>query len=130
MSVGVGLQFTATLGVGQTQTWFTWGWDPNYFVVWSIRPTSQSSQVRLDSTSMEYESAGVTYWLTISNTGPGPATFEARYYFKTIIPESEWRSLGPDHLSGCVVQVTIDPNNPDRLYAVAQGGGLWTLDSV
>ncbi len=33
MSVGIGTQFTASLAAGQTQTWFTWGWDPNYLVI-------------------------------------------------------------------------------------------------
>src|SRR5439155_22797344 len=88
------------------------------------------AQVRLDKVWLEYGNVGLTYWLTITNTGAWPATFEAKYYYKTIIPEANWRSLGPDHLSGCVVQVAIDPNNSDRLYAVAQGGGLWKLDSV
>jgi hypothetical protein len=130
MSVGVGTQFTANLPSGQTQTWFTWGWDPNYLVIWSARPTTQAAQVRLDAVSLEYGELGITYWLTITNTGSAPATFEARYYFKTIIPEGEWRSLGPANISGCIVQVAIDPNNSDRLYALAQGGGLWRLNSV
>lgn len=130
MSVGIGTQFAASLASGQTMTWFTWGWDPNYLVIWSMRPTSQPAQVRLDQLSLEYTDLGITYWLTVTNTGPWPATFEARYYFKTIVDESAWRSLGPDHLSGCVVQVAVDPNNSDRLYAVAQGGGLWRLDGV
>ena len=130
MSVGVGMQFTASLAPGQTQTWFTWGWDPNYLVIWSTRPLTQPAQVRLDQVSLEYTDLGITYWLTVTNTGPWPATFEARYYFKTIVDESAWRTLGPDHLSGCMVQVAVDPNNTDRLYAVAQGGGLWRLDGV
>jgi hypothetical protein len=130
MSFGIGIQFTASLSPGQTQTWFTYGWDPNYLVIWSIRPTTLVAQVRLDEVSIEYGELGFTYWLTITNSGSSPATFEARYYFKTVIPEANWRNLGPDHLSGCMIQVAIDPNNSDRLFGVAQGGGLWRLDSV
>src|SRR5262249_26223522 len=130
MSVGIGTQFTATLSPGQTQTWFTYGWDPNYFVMWSIRPTTQSAQVRLSQVSIEYGELGLTYNLTITNNGSTPATFEGKYYYKTIIREADWRNLGPDHLSGCMIQVAIDPNNSDRLYGVAQGGGLWKLESV
>ena len=130
MSVGIGTQFTASLASGQTQTWFTWGWDPNYLIIWSMRPTTQPGQVRLDDVSMEYTNLGITYWLTVTNTGPWPVMFEARYYFKTIVDESAWRSLGPDHLSGCVAQVAVDPNDSDRLYAVAKGGGLWRLDGI
>jgi hypothetical protein len=130
MSFGVGTQFTASLNAGQTQTWFTWGWDPNHLVFWSIRPTNSPAQVRLERVQISYDQFGATYTLTISNTGPWPASFEAKYYFKTIIQEANWRSLGPNHLSGCMVQVVVDPNNSDRLFGVAQGGGLWRLDSI
>jgi hypothetical protein len=40
MSVGIGTQFTASLASGQTQTGFTGGWDPNYLLYWSMRPTT------------------------------------------------------------------------------------------
>jgi hypothetical protein len=130
MSFGIGTQFTASLNPGQTQTWFTWGWDPNYLIIWSIRPTIAPAQVRLEKVQISYDQFGATYFLTISNTGPWPATFEAKYYFKTIVQEANWRSLGPNHLSGCMIQVLVDPNNSDRLFGVAQGGGLWRLDSI
>jgi hypothetical protein len=130
MSFGIGTQFTASLNSGQTQTWFTWGWDPNYIVIWSARPTVSPAQVRLERVQISYDQFGATYHLTISNTGPWPATFEAKYYFKTIVQEADWRSLGPNHLSGCMIQVLPDPNNSDRLFGVAQGGGLWRLDSL
>jgi hypothetical protein len=130
MSFGIGTQFTASLNSGQTQTWFTWGWDPNYIVIWSVRPTVSPAQVRLERLQISYDQFGATYHLTISNTGPWPATFEAKYYFKTIVQEADWRSLGPNHLSGCMIQVLPDPNNSDRLFGVAQGGGLWRLDSL
>jgi hypothetical protein len=130
MSFGVGTQFTATLTPGQTQTWFTWGWDPNYLVFWSVRPTNSPAQVRLEQVRLSYGQDGITYNLTISNTGPWPASFEAKYYFKTIVQEQNWRSLGPTHLSGCMIQVVVDPNNSDRLFGVAQGGGLWVLNSI
>jgi hypothetical protein len=130
MSFGIGTQFTASLNPGQTQTWFTWGWDPNYIVFWAVRPTVSPAQVRLEEVQISYDQFGATYHLTISNTGPWPATFEAKYYFKTIVQEASWRSLGPNHLSGCMIQVLVDPNNSDRLFCVAQGGGLWRLDSL
>jgi photosystem II stability/assembly factor-like uncharacterized protein len=130
MSFGIGTQFTATLAPSETQTWFTWGWDPNDLIIWSIRPISSPAQVKLDQLQVECEESGFTYWLTITNSGPWPATFEARYYFKSIIPENAWRSAGPNHLSGCIIQVCVDPGNSDRILAIAQGGGLWKLDSV
>jgi hypothetical protein len=130
MSFGIGTQFTASLNPGQTLTWFTWGWDPNYLVIWSVRPINSPAQVRLERVQISYGEFGATYNLTISNTGSWPASFEAKYYFKTIVQEANWRSLGPDHLSGCMIQVVVDPNNSDRLFGVAQGGGLWRLDSI
>src|SRR5580693_1566169 len=108
MSFGIGTQFTATLAPSETQTWFTWGWDPNDLIIWSIRPISSPAQVELDQLQVECEESGFTYWLTITNSGPWPATFEARYYFKSIIPENAWRSAGPNHLSGCIIQVCVD----------------------
>lgn len=130
MSTGIGTLFTASLGPGQTQTWFNWGWDPNYFLIWSVRPTISPAQVSLDRVQVSYTEVGITYFLTISNTGPWPANFEVKYYFKTIVQESQWRSLGPNNISGCVTQVALDPNNSNRVYALAQGGGLWKLESV
>jgi hypothetical protein len=96
MSVGIGTQFFASLAPGQTQTWFTYGWDINYFLIWSIRPTNSPAQVRLERVQIAYGATGNTYFLTIANTGPRPATFEAKYYFKTVIPEGDWCNVGPD----------------------------------
>ncbi|HEV2379766.1 MAG TPA: hypothetical protein VG206_08200 [Terriglobia bacterium] len=95
MSVGIGTQFAASLAPDQTQTWFTYGWDPNHFLIWSILPTNSPDQVRPERVHIAYEATGVTHFLTIANTGPWPASSEANYYFKTIIPEGEWRNLGP-----------------------------------
>jgi chitodextrinase len=33
-----GVQWTGTLAAGQTQTWFTWGWNPAKHVVWHVMP--------------------------------------------------------------------------------------------
>ena len=45
-------------------------------------------------------------------------------------PVGPWESLGPRHLSCCIVDVAIDPASHDRLYAGASDGGLWRLDSL
>jgi hypothetical protein len=45
-------------------------------------------------------------------------------------PTGPWRPLGPNNLSCCIVDLAIDPSNPDRLYAAASDGGVWRLDSV
>jgi hypothetical protein len=80
-NVQTATQFTATLNPGQGHSWFTWGWPTNWFVVWSVRPLTDGGQVMLDSVDVELGPPGYTYTLTITNTGPQPATFEARYGF-------------------------------------------------
>ena len=110
--------------------WYTFAWDPNQLVIWSIRPTTYPAQVRLESVQVTSDDSGLTYWLTITNNGAGAAAFEAKFYYHTIVDEGNWQSLGPNHMSGCMTQVAIDPNDSDRIFALGQGGGLWLLDSV
>lgn len=119
MSVGIGTQFAASLAPDQTQTWFTYGWDPNHFLIWSILPTNSPDQVRPERVQIAYEATGVTHFLTIANTGPWPASSEANYYFKTIIPEGEWRNLGPPHISGCITRRVRDYSSAKPLPHVS-----------
>ena len=80
-NVNIVTQFTGTLAPGETQNWFTWGWPQNWFVVWSVRPTTDQGEVSLDSLDVELEPTGITYHLSITNTGSQPASFEAKYGF-------------------------------------------------
>jgi hypothetical protein len=41
---------------------------------------------------------------------------------------AEWENVGPKHISGVIRQVVIDPNAPQRLYAVSANGGIWRLE--
>lgn len=41
-----------------------------------------------------------------------------------------WRSVGPRNMSGCVIDVVIDPTERHRLYAATANGGVWVLDDV
>jgi hypothetical protein len=43
---------------------------------------------------------------------------------------ARWESVGPDHISGAMREVVVDPTNRRRLYAVAANGGVWRLDNV
>lgn len=45
-------------------------------------------------------------------------------------PFGPWSSLGPVNLSCCIMDLALDPAQPDRLYAAASDGGVWRLDSV
>ena len=40
-----------------------------------------------------------------------------------------WENVGPRHISGVIRQVVIDPNVPQRLYAVSANGGIWRLSN-
>ena len=45
-------------------------------------------------------------------------------------PQPKWESVGPDHISGAMREIVVDPANHNRLYAVSTNGGLWRLDDV
>jgi photosystem II stability/assembly factor-like uncharacterized protein len=36
-----------------------------------------------------------------------------------------WRSIGPDNIGGRTLAVTLDPQNPNIIYAGSASGGLW-----
>lgn len=74
----VGTQFTANLNPGQTQTWFTWGWSPDWFVTWSVRPTTVNGRIRWN-VDIERGAQGLTYHITVTNTGSIATSFEAKY---------------------------------------------------
>ena len=38
-----------------------------------------------------------------------------------------WRNIGPFNLGGRMLGLTVDPNNPDRVWAGSATGGLWKL---
>jgi hypothetical protein len=75
------VQFTGTLNPGQYQEWTTWGWDREFLVDWSVRPTpGQVGTVALRALAVEAAEDGtLTYWLTVWNVGNRPITFEALY---------------------------------------------------
>ncbi len=56
----------------------------------------------------------------ISSRGTGASLFA----------DPGWQNVGPTNIGGPTLQVIIDPQNNDRLYAVAASGGLWRLDSI
>ncbi|TAN35203.1 hypothetical protein EPN27_04255, partial [Patescibacteria group bacterium] len=45
-------------------------------------------------------------------------------------PAYHWTSVGPANMSGCIVQVVIDPVERHRVYAASADGGAWVLDDV
>ncbi len=77
----VGTQFTATLNPNQTNIWYTFNWSTNWFVVWSVRPTSPSGKIELVKVEVERSNNLFTYFLTVRNTGTLPTAFEALYNY-------------------------------------------------
>jgi hypothetical protein len=80
-NVNINTQFVGTLSPGQSQNYFTWGWPQSWFVIWSVRPTTDGGEFSLDVLDVELEPTGITYHLTITNTSSNPASFEAKYAF-------------------------------------------------
>ena len=37
----------------------------------------------------------------------------------------QWSMLGPSNIGGRIVDVALDPQRPDNVYAAAASGGLW-----
>jgi hypothetical protein len=77
-----GVQWTGTIGAGQTRLWFTWGWPANYHVIWHL----MSNTVANGAPSIEWDVAveranqtQCTYWITVRNKTSQTLTFEGRY---------------------------------------------------
>ena len=45
-------------------------------------------------------------------------------------PSGGWVEGGPADLSGAIYSLSLDPKNPDRLWAAAANGGIWRLDGA
>ena len=45
-------------------------------------------------------------------------------------PDATWENVGPDHISGAMRQIVVDPTAHHRLYAVSANGGIWRLNDV
>jgi len=74
-----GTQWTATINPGEVQNWFTFGWNPAWFMVWSARPTTPGGKLKSE---VEIERAGdgtFTYWIRVTNVGSVATSFEGRY---------------------------------------------------
>lgn len=75
----VGTQWTARINPGQTQNWFTYAWPADWFVVWSLRPTTPGGKIKWDVAIERAANNTFTYWITVTNTGPVASDFEGKY---------------------------------------------------
>ena len=75
----VNTQFVGSLNTSQTQSWFTFNWPTDWFVVWSLRPTTNGGKIKWDVAIERAANNTFTYWLTVTNVGPAATNFEGKY---------------------------------------------------
>jgi hypothetical protein len=78
----IGVQFTGTVGAGQSNQWFTYNWPASWHVVWTVVPTTPKVGAPEIEWSVAVERASatyITYWITIKNLKSIPVNIEARY---------------------------------------------------
>lgn len=75
----VGTQWTGTINPGQTQNWFTFNWSPDWFMNWSIRPTTTGGKIKSEVAIERAANNTFTYWITVTNTGSVATSFEGKY---------------------------------------------------
>jgi hypothetical protein len=78
----LGVQFTGTVPANSSRKWFTFNWNANWQVLWSVVPTSPRPGAPQIEYSIEVERAStgfITYWVSIRNLTNVPVNIEARY---------------------------------------------------
>ena len=77
-----GKQFSGTLKPHETQYCFTWGWPPEWHVVWYMMPTSPqigAAQVDWDVAVERANATQCTYWLTVKNLTGATVNYDGRF---------------------------------------------------
>jgi hypothetical protein len=77
-----GVQWFGSLGAGQTAQWFTWGWNPDWHVLWTVMPLTPCPGSPQLTWSVRVERASATqctYWILVTNLKSEPVKFEGRY---------------------------------------------------
>lgn len=77
-----GVQAIPQIGAGQTIRYFTWGWPPQWHVVWHVMPVTPSA----GSPSLDWDVAversnqsQCTHWITVTNHASKAVNFELRF---------------------------------------------------
>ena len=78
--IDVGTWGTVILSPGQQQTWwFTWGFDSNHWVRFSVVPASDQSSIQIRTQWAEKDiNGGVRYLVTFRNQGSTTVAFRPR----------------------------------------------------
>jgi hypothetical protein len=77
-----GVQWSGTIGPGQTQLWFTWGWPAGRHVIWhimAVTPAPGAPSIDWDVAVERANQTQCTYWITVKNLTNQTLTFEGRY---------------------------------------------------
>ena len=77
-----GVQWTGTIGPGQTQLWFTWGWPAAWHVVWHLMsrtPLPGGPTLDWDVAVERANPSACTYWITVKNLTGSTVNFEGRF---------------------------------------------------
>jgi hypothetical protein len=77
-----GVQFSGTVGAGQTTCWFTFNWPADWHMSWMVMPTTPvpgnpqvSWRVKVERATDQY----ATYWICVTNLTNQPVAIEGRY---------------------------------------------------
>jgi hypothetical protein len=77
-----GVQFRGTVPANQTHRWFTFNWNPNSHIIWTVVPDSINTSAPEISWSVAVQrtsATAVTYWISITNSTSVNVDIEARY---------------------------------------------------
>jgi hypothetical protein len=80
--MSTGVQWTGTIGPGQTQLWSTWGWPAAQHVVWHIMSDTAAPGAPSIDWDVAVERASAThctYWVTVKNLTSQTLAFEGRF---------------------------------------------------
>jgi hypothetical protein len=80
--MSTGIQWTGTIGPGQTQLWFTWGWPAAWHVIWYMMPDTPAPGapcIDWDVAVERSSSSECTYWITVKNLTSNTLVFEGRF---------------------------------------------------
>jgi len=77
-----GVQFRGTVPANQTARWYTFNWNPAWYVIWTVVPDSvntASPEITWSVAVQRASATAVTYWISITNTTNANVDIEARY---------------------------------------------------
>jgi hypothetical protein len=84
--MAVGVQFTGTVAANATQRWFTFDWNPDIQVQWTVVPETPdpvNPQIEWSVEVQRASATAVTYWISVHNLTEVSVNIEGRYAIMT-----------------------------------------------